>query len=96
MNDTIDMAEAALWSLVFFEDESCGQCTPCRVGCRVQRQTLQRYLESGDAAALEHVQDVAWEMEEGSLCGLGQVAAWPLTTAQKHFPESFGDRKMKP
>jgi NADH:ubiquinone oxidoreductase subunit F (NADH-binding) len=96
MNDTVDPARAALWSLVFFEDESCGQCTPCRVGCRVQRQALERYVQTGDAAALEHVQDVAWEMEEGSICGLGQVASWPLTTARKHFPQAFGERKMDP
>ena len=93
MNDSVDMARAALWSLVFFEDESCGQCTPCRVGCRMQRQMLERYLQTGDPAALESVQDVAWEMEEGSICGLGQVAAWPITRAMKHFPDAFEDRE---
>ena len=92
MNDTVDMARAALWSLVFFEDESCGQCTPCRVGCRMQRQMLEGYLESGDPSVLAPVLAVAWEMEEGSICGLGQVAAWPLTTAMKHFPDAFGRR----
>lgn len=94
MNDTVDMAVAALWSLVFFEDESCGQCTPCRVGARMQRQALDRYLQTGSAAQLQHVVDVAWEMEEGSICGLGQVASWPLTTALKHFPSAFEDRNM--
>jgi len=93
LNDTVDMALAAQWSLVFFEDESCGQCTPCRVGCRMQRQSLQRYLEEGDPAHLQHCEDVAWEMEEGSICGLGQVASWPLTTAMKHFPQAFERRE---
>jgi NADH:ubiquinone oxidoreductase subunit F (NADH-binding) len=36
--------------------------------------------------------DVAWEMEEGSICGLGMVAAWPLKTARQHFPDEFGHR----
>ena len=89
LNDTIPITKAALWGLVFFEDESCGQCTPCRVGCAVQRQALQRFID-GDASALKHAEDVAWEMEEGSICGLGQVASWPLTTAMKHFPKEFG------
>jgi len=93
LNESADMAQAALDGLVFFEDESCGQCTPCRVGCAVQRQSLDRYLASGDSAHLEHVEDVAWEMDEGSICGLGMVASWPLTTAMKHFPEAFSDRK---
>jgi NADH:ubiquinone oxidoreductase subunit F (NADH-binding) len=88
LNDTVDMALAALWGLVFFEDESCGQCTPCRVGCKVQRGALDRFL-AGDTDALRNVPDVAWEMEEGSICGLGQVASWPLTTAMKHWPERF-------
>ncbi len=93
LNDSVDLARVALWNLVFFEDESCGQCTPCRVGCRLQRQAVQRYIEGGDPAALSHAGDVAWEMEEGSICGLGQVASWPLTTAMKHFPEAFGERR---
>ncbi len=96
MNDTVDMARAAQWSLVFFEDETCGQCTPCRVGCRLQRQALDRFLDTGAATHLEHAEDVAWEMEEGSICGLGMVASWPLTTAMKHFPQAFSDRKMDP
>ena len=95
LNDTVDMAMAALHGLVFFQDESCGQCTPCRVGCAVQRQALERYLTTGEAKQLEFAEDVAWEMEEGSICGLGMVASWPLTTAMKHFPDAFEDRTIK-
>ena len=92
LNDTVDMADAARWSAVFFEDESCGQCAPCRIGCRVLRQTLDRYLEAGDPAALDLVDDVAFELEEGSICGLGMVAHLPLVSAREHFPEDFGPR----
>lgn len=86
------MAEAARWSAVFFEDESCGQCAPCRIGCSMLRQTLDRYLERGDPGALAHVDDVAFELEEGSICGLGTVAHLGLVSAMRHFPEDFRER----
>ena len=91
LDDSVDMAEAALCQAVFFEDESCGQCSPCRIGTQVVRQTLERYLESGrDPSTLAGLEEVAWGMGEASICGLGQAAALPLTTARKHFPEDFG------
>jgi NADH:ubiquinone oxidoreductase subunit F (NADH-binding) len=89
LNDTVDMRRAALWQQAFFEAETCGQCAPCRIGCRVQRRALEGYLETGDAGRLAHVSDVHWEMEEGSICGLGMVASLPLVSAMKHFPEDF-------
>ncbi|MDP6944460.1 MAG: NADH-ubiquinone oxidoreductase-F iron-sulfur binding region domain-containing protein, partial [Myxococcota bacterium] len=75
-----------------FEDESCGQCTPCRVGCQMQRQALDRYLDSGNPDQLEHVRDIAWEMDEGSICGLGMVASLPLLSSMEHFPTDFESR----
>ncbi|MBX2801573.1 MAG: NAD(P)H-dependent oxidoreductase subunit E [Myxococcales bacterium] len=90
LNDTVDMGLAAKWQQVFFEDESCGQCAPCRIGCSIQRQTVDRWLDSRDPSMLEHVADVHWEMEEGSICGLGMTASAPLRSAMQHFPEDFG------
>ena len=90
LNDTVDLRHAVRWQQVFFEDESCGQCAPCRIGCRIQRQTIDRYIASDDPAALEHVDDVHWEMEEGSICGLGMVASKPLQMAMQHWPDRFG------
>jgi NADH:ubiquinone oxidoreductase subunit F (NADH-binding) len=92
LNDTVDLAKAVLWQQVFFEDESCGQCTPCRVGCSVQRQAVDRYLSTGDPGALQHQEEVAWEMDEGSICGLGMVASLPIGSALKYFPEEFQRR----
>ncbi len=89
LNDTVDMVDAAIWQQVFFEDESCGQCAPCRIGSRVQRQAITRYARTRQRQSLEHVEDVAWEMEEGSICGLGMVASLPLVSAMKYFPEDF-------
>ncbi|MCA9618698.1 MAG: SLBB domain-containing protein, partial [Myxococcales bacterium] len=92
LNDSVDMAEAARFQLEFFEEESCGQCAPCRIGTRYLHRQAERYLETGDPAALRHADDVGWEMEEGSICGLGMIAHKPLESARKHFPEAFAKR----
>lgn len=92
LNDTVDMAEAALWQAVFFEDESCGQCAPCRLGTQVVRQSVGRYLDYGNPTVFHTFEEVAWEMAEGSICGLGMVAAEPLRTAMRYFPEDFAHR----
>ncbi|PRP95878.1 NADH-quinone oxidoreductase subunit F [Enhygromyxa salina] len=89
LNDTINMAEAARWQQIFFEDESCGQCAPCRIGARVQRQAVDRWIDGKSRVGLAHVNEVAWEMNEGSICGLGMVASLPLQSAMKYFEEDF-------
>jgi NADH:ubiquinone oxidoreductase subunit F (NADH-binding) len=89
LNDTVDMARAVAWQLKFFEFESCGQCAPCRIGTRYLRRQVDQFIQLGNVNALDHAADVGWEMEEGSICGLGMVAAKPLESARKHFPEAF-------
>lgn len=88
LNSTVDMVDAALTQARFFEQESCGQCAPCRIGTQIVRQALEAW-RSGDRQALEFVDEVAWGMGEASICGLGQAAALPLMSARKHFPEEF-------
>ena len=90
LNDTIDMRWATMQSLRFFEDESCGQCAPCRIGTRYLHEALQSNAKgAGNPGTLANVAEAAWQMNEGSICGLGQAAPLPLTTALKHFPEDF-------
>ena len=93
LNESVDMAWAAQEQLLFFERESCGQCSPCRIGTAYQRHCLDGYLGAreteGAHEALAHVEDVGWEMREGSICGLGQTASLPLESAMQHFPEDF-------
>jgi NADH:ubiquinone oxidoreductase subunit F (NADH-binding) len=89
LNTTVQMDAAARNQQVFFEDESCGQCAPCRIGCRLQRQAIDAFLVDRDSDKLVHAEDLHWEMEEGSICGLGMVASLPLVSALKHFPEDF-------
>jgi NADH:ubiquinone oxidoreductase subunit F (NADH-binding) len=90
LNTDADVTAAVRNQLLFFEAETCGQCAPCRIGTRYLREAIDRHRAGGaDATALRHAADVAWEMNEGSICGLGQAAALPLTTTLKHFPEAF-------
>jgi len=92
LNDTVDMAQAAAWQSEFFAVESCGQCAPCRIGTQYIRRQVDKFVQLGDSAALSMAADVGWEMEEGSICGLGMVAAKPLESAMKHFPDAFENR----
>lgn len=91
LNTSADLKRAVLDQLRFFEDESCGQCAPCRIGTRYLREQFVKHLDAPDVRveALRHAAEVAWEMNEGSICGLGQAAPLPLTSAMQHFPEKF-------
>ena len=76
--------DAALNMLRFFEDESCGQCTPCRVGCEKAVKLMQ--ADHWDTALL---QDLSTAMGDASICGLGQAAPNPIRLVIKHFPEEI-------
>jgi NADH:ubiquinone oxidoreductase subunit F (NADH-binding) len=67
-------------------------CAPCRIGSRYLHRQVTKYLDSGDPDTLKHAADVGWEMEEGSICGLGMVAAKPLELAMQHWPDHFEKR----
>jgi formate dehydrogenase len=82
LSDKDDMKQVALNLLRFFEDESCGQCTPCRVGTEKAVSLLQ--AEKWDAALLA---DLARVMTDSSICGLGQAAMNPVKLVIKYFPE---------
>ncbi|MCY3772765.1 MAG: NAD(P)H-dependent oxidoreductase subunit E [Gemmatimonadetes bacterium] len=85
-----DMADLARNVVTFFRNESCGKCVPCRTGTAYLVQLLDTVLEE-DARAdtLAPVADVAEAMELTSICGLGQAAALPLTSALRHFSNEF-------
>ncbi|XDA99379.1 NAD(P)H-dependent oxidoreductase subunit E [Sulfitobacter sp. LCG007] len=75
---------AALNMLRFFEDESCGQCTPCRVGCEKAVKLMQ--AEHWDQGLLE---ELSQAMVDASICGLGQAAPNPIRLVMKHFPDEI-------
>jgi formate dehydrogenase len=76
--------DAALNMLRFFEDESCGQCTPCRTGCEKAVKLMQ--AERWDTDLLE---DLCQVMTDASICGLGQAAPNPIRLTMKHFPDEI-------
>ncbi|HZB93326.1 MAG TPA: NADH-ubiquinone oxidoreductase-F iron-sulfur binding region domain-containing protein, partial [Stellaceae bacterium] len=82
LSDQDDMKEVALNLLRFFEDESCGQCTPCRVGTEkaVKLMSARRW----DKPLIEELTRV---MSDASICGLGQAAMNPVKSVLKYFPE---------
>ncbi len=79
-----DVRAAALNLMRFFEDESCGQCTPCRVGTQKARMIMER--GAWDRGLLD---ELVQAMRDASICGLGQAAANPVATVMRHFPELF-------
>jgi formate dehydrogenase len=84
LSDKDSAREAALNAMRFFEDESCGQCTPCRVGTAKAVKLMQK--NDWDADLLEELANV---MADASICGLGQAAPNPLRCAMKYFPQEF-------
>jgi formate dehydrogenase len=74
----------ALNLMKFFEDESCGQCTPCRVGTQKAAVLMQQPV--WNRALLE---ELGQAMRDASICGLGQAASNPLATVIKYFPDEF-------
>ncbi|WP_299777669.1 NAD(P)H-dependent oxidoreductase subunit E [uncultured Roseobacter sp.] len=84
LSDHDSARAAALNMLRFFEDESCGQCTPCRVGCEKAVKLMQQ--DSWDQDLLE---ELSTAMVDASICGLGQAAPNPIRLVMKHFPEEI-------
>ncbi|MBI1733308.1 MAG: SLBB domain-containing protein, partial [Gammaproteobacteria bacterium] len=76
--------DLALNAMEFFRDESCGQCTPCRVGTAKAVTLMQR--DRWDTSLLH---DLARAMADASICGLGQAAPNPMLCAMKYFPQEF-------
>jgi NADH:ubiquinone oxidoreductase subunit F (NADH-binding)/NADH:ubiquinone oxidoreductase subunit E len=81
-SDQDDIRGVGLNLMRFFEDESCGQCTPCRSGTQKARMLMERH--DWDAGLLEELSQV---MRDASICGLGQAASNPLTCIMRYFPE---------
>ena len=84
LSERDDMKAVALNLLKFFEDESCGQCTPCRVGTEKAVALMER--GPWDAALLTELSDL---MRDASICGLGQAAPNPLLCVLKYFPDEL-------
>jgi len=90
-NDTVDMGQQARFALEFCAIESCGKCTPCRIGSVRGAETLDRILAGNRPEAnLAVLNDLCDVMAAGSLCALGGLTPYPVRSALKHFAEDFG------
>ena len=85
LSDQDSARDAALNMLRFFEDESCGQCTPCRVGCEKAVKLME--ADRWDTGLLE---ELCQTMGDASICGLGQAAPNPIRLTIKHFADEVG------
>ena len=90
-NESVDMARQARFAMEFCEIESCGKCTPCRIGSVRGKETLDKIIVGEDLEKnLTVLEDLCVLMTDGSLCAMGGLTPMPVTSALKHFPEDFG------
>jgi formate dehydrogenase iron-sulfur subunit len=87
-DDTVDMLAQARFAMEFCAIESCGKCTPCRIGAVRGVETLDR-IARGDASARALLADLCDTMKAGSLCALGGFTPYPVMSALTHFPQDF-------
>jgi formate dehydrogenase iron-sulfur subunit len=89
-DDSVDMARQARFALEFCAIESCGKCTPCRIGSTRGVETIDRIIRDEERAAnLAVLEDLCHTMKLGSLCALGAFTPYPVMSALTHFPEDF-------
>ncbi|MBC7144956.1 MAG: NADH-quinone oxidoreductase subunit NuoF [Thioclava marina] len=91
-DDTTDMLGMARFAMEFCAVESCGKCTPCRIGAVRGVETIDR-IAQGDADALPLLTDLCETMKDGSLCALGGFTPFPVMSALTHFPDDFARLK---
>jgi formate dehydrogenase iron-sulfur subunit len=92
---TVDMADQARFAMEFCAIESCGKCTPCRIGSTRGAETIDKIKAGEDQAAnVELLEDLCQTMTDGSLCAMGGLTPMPVMSALKHWPEDFGLKKQ--
>ena len=89
-DDTVDLARQARFAMEFCAIESCGKCTPCRIGSTRGVEVIDRVIRDQDRAAnLALLDELCEVMVDGSLCALGGLTPYPVLSAIRHFPEDF-------
>ena len=89
-DDTVDMAAQARFAMEFCAVESCGKCTPCRIGSVRGVEVIDRIVANENREAnIELLHDLCDTMVDGSLCAMGGMTPFPVRSALKHFPEDF-------
>ena len=95
-DDTVDMAKQARFAMEFCAIESCGKCTPCRIGSVRGQEVMDKIMAGTDREQnLALITDLCQTMKLGSLCALGGFTPYPVMSALTHFPEDFGPKTMR-
>ncbi|GLT00616.1 formate dehydrogenase subunit beta [Sphingobium jiangsuense] len=94
-DDSVDMAQMARFALEFCAAESCGKCTPCRLGSTRGVEVMDQIIAGRDVERnLGLIEDLSDTMKYGSLCALGGFTPYPVMSAIKYFPEDFKNRDL--
>jgi formate dehydrogenase iron-sulfur subunit len=89
-DDTVNMAEQARFAMEFCAIESCGKCTPCRIGSTRGVELMDKILADVNRSAnIELLEDLCEVMADGSLCAMGGLTPLPVRSALNHFTEDF-------
>lgn len=89
-DDTVDMAHMAKYAFEFCAIESCGKCTPCRIGSTRGKEVIEKIVAGEEREKnIQLVRDLSDTMLNGSLCALGGMTPYPVLSALNHFPEDF-------
>lgn len=93
-DDSLHLGQMARFAMQFCAEESCGKCTPCRIGSTRGVEVIDRLLAAPDAAERQRqralLDDLCDTMQYGSLCALGGMTPFPVQSAMRHFPADFG------
>ena len=90
LDDTVDLARQARFAMEFCAIESCGKCTPCRIGSTRGVEVIDRIIANQDRTKnLQVLDDLCELLLDGSLCALGGLTPYPVLSAVQHFPEDF-------
>lgn len=90
-DDTVDLAKQARYAMKFCAIESCGKCTPCRIGSTRGVEVIDR-IRAGQHEQIELLQELCETMTQGSLCAMGSMTPIPVLSALRNFPEDFGGK----
>jgi formate dehydrogenase iron-sulfur subunit len=95
-DETVDMARMARFAMEFCAQESCGKCTPCRIGSTRGVEVIDKIIQNRNRESNLHLlTDLCDVMLNGSLCGLGGLIPYPVLSALRHFPEDFGVERVE-
>ena len=95
-DDTVNMADMARYAMEFCVEESCGKCTPCRIGSTRGVEVIDRIVDGTEKDKnTELLRDLCNTMTFGSLCAMGGMTPFPVLSSLNHFPEDFGLKVTK-